>query len=65
MLGLDLTEDAGRDLGQEVDLTLRIPLHQNLNFLAGYSIFLPGRFAARTRGPEVHHSGYIQTTVQF
>ncbi|MFQ5737726.1 MAG: alginate export family protein [Acidobacteriota bacterium] len=65
LLGFDPAGEAGRDLGQEVDLTLRFPLHDKLNFLAGYSIFLPGRFTARTRGPETHHFGYIQTTVRF
>ncbi len=65
VLGFDPTGAAGRDLGQEVDLTFRIPLDSHLSFLAGYSIFLPGAFAERTRGPETHHFGYIQTTVRF
>lgn len=65
VLGFDPTGEAGRDLGQEFDLTFRIPLEKHLNFLAGYSIFLPGRFASRTRGPESHHFGYLQTTLRF
>lgn len=65
VLGFDPTGQSGRDLGQEVDLTVRLPVHKHLNFLAGYSVFLPGRFAARTRGPETHHFGYLQTIVRF
>jgi len=55
----------GRDLGHELDLTLRMPVHQRLSFLAGYSAFLPGRFARHTRGPESHHFAYFQTTLQL
>jgi len=33
--------------------------------LGGYSLFLPGRYAALTRGPELHHFGYVQTTLRF
>ncbi|MGH9789473.1 MAG: alginate export family protein [Candidatus Acidiferrales bacterium] len=65
VLGFDPTGAAGRDLGQEVDFTVRFPLQQHLNLLAGYSFFLPGRFAETMRGPETHHFGYIQTTVKF
>jgi hypothetical protein len=65
VLGFDPTGEAGRDVGQEFDLTARLPVQKHVNLLAGYSIFLPGRFAVRTRGPETHHFGYIQTTVRF
>jgi alginate export protein len=65
VLGSDPLGRFGRDLGQEVDLTLRIPVQQHLNFLAGYSAFIPGRFAIHARGPEVHHFAYIQTTIQI
>lgn len=65
VLGFDPTGRSGRDLGQELDLTFRLPVHKNLNFLAGYSVFFPGDFAARTRGPETHRFGYIQTMVRF
>lgn len=65
VLGSDPTGAAGRDLGQELDLTLRVPVHTHVSLLGGYSLFLPGRFAVVTRGPEPHHFGYIQTTVRF
>lgn len=65
VLGFDPTGQSGRDLGQEVDVTARIPVHKHLSFMAGYSFFLPGRFAIRTRGPETHHFGYLTTTVRF
>jgi len=65
VLGSDPTGAAGRDLGQEIDVTFRVPLHSHLSLLGGYSLFLPGRFAAITRGPKPHHFAYIQTTVRF
>jgi len=65
LLGFDPTGEAGRDIGQEVDFTARLPVQKHVSLLAGYSIFQPGRFAVRTRGPETHHFGYIQTTVRF
>ena len=66
VLGLDPTGAAGRDLGQEFDLTVSVPLwEQHLALQGGYSIFLPGRFAIRTRGPETHHFAYLQTTLRF
>lgn len=65
VLGSDPLGRFGRDLGHEVDFTLRLPVQQHLSFLAGYSALLPGRFAIRTRGPETHHFAYIQTTIQL
>ncbi len=65
VLGFDPSGQSGRDLGQEVDFTARIPVHKHLNLLAGYSFFLPGRFAERARGPETHDFAYIMTTVRF
>jgi hypothetical protein len=65
VLGSDPTGAAGRDLGQEVDFTVRFPVEKHVSLLAGYSFFLPGRFAETTRGPETHHFGYLQTTVKF
>ncbi len=65
VLGQDREGLSGRHVGQEVDLTARIPLHPHLSLLAGYSVFVPGRFAVRTRGPELHHFGYIQTALGF
>ncbi len=65
VLGWDPTGSSGRDIGQELDFTVRLPLMKRLGFLAGYSVFLPGAFAERTRGPQTHHFGYIQTTVRF
>lgn len=65
VLGFDPTGASGRDLGQEIDLTARVPISKHLNLLGGYSVFLPGHFAIRTRGPETHHFAYIQTTVRY
>jgi hypothetical protein len=65
VLGADPLGRFGRDLGHEVDLTLRLPVAKHLNFMAGYSAFIPGRFVIHNRGPETHQFAYIQTTVQF
>lgn len=65
VLGFDPSGRSGREIGQEADFTLRLALHEHLGILTGYSVFLPGAFARRTRGPEIHHFGYIQTTVRF
>ncbi|MBI1738849.1 MAG: alginate export family protein [Acidobacteria bacterium] len=65
VLGFDPLGRFGRDLGHEVDLTVRLPLHKHLNFLAGYSAFVPGSFVVHNRGPETQHFAYIQTTFQF
>jgi hypothetical protein len=65
VLGSDSLGRFGRDLGHEVDLTVRLPLHKQLNFLAGYCALVPGRFAIHNRGPETHHFAYVQTTFQF
>jgi len=65
VLGFDATGNSGQNLGHEVDFTARIPAHKHFMFLAGYSFFVPGRFAELRRGPETHRWGYIQTTVRF
>jgi hypothetical protein len=66
VLGFDPTGSSGRDLGQEFDLTVSVPVwEQRLTFSGGYSLFLPGRFVVRTRGGETHHFGYLQTVVRF
>lgn len=64
-LGLVRSGAVGRDLGQEVDLMARLSVNKHLQFEAGYSLFVPGTFAQATRGPELHHFGYIQTWLGF
>jgi hypothetical protein len=56
---------AGRDLGQELDLLVRVPVNKYLQFETGYAIFFPGAFARSARGPEVHQFGYLQTWIGF
>jgi hypothetical protein len=65
VLGVDPTGQSGRDVGQELDFTARLPLHPRFNLMAGYSLFRPGTFARRTRGPETQRWGFIQTTIRF
>jgi hypothetical protein len=64
-LGFDPSGSSGRELGQELDFTLRFPYKEHMNFLAGYSLFLPGRFARLTRTSDLSHFSYIQTRINF
>lgn len=65
VLGFDPTGNLGTDLGHEVDLTLAFPLYERVRMLAGYSVFLPGRFARGTQGSQASSFGYLQTLVTF
>lgn len=64
-LGFVPSGAVGRDLGQEIDLMVRVPVNKYLQFESGYTVFIPGTFARATRGPELHHFGYIQTWLGF
>ncbi|MBI4460358.1 MAG: alginate export family protein [Acidobacteria bacterium] len=65
VLGLDPTGLLGTDLGHEVDLTLTFPLYERVRVLGGYSVFIPGKFARGTQGPQASQFGYLQTLVTF
>ena len=64
-LAFDPSGGSGREIGQELDFTLRFPYKEHLNFLAGYSLFLPGRFAKLTRSSDLSQFSYIQTRINF
>jgi Alginate export len=64
-LGFSRNGNFGREIGQELDFTLRFPYKEHLNFLTGYSLFMPGRFAKLTRSSEFSHFSYIQTRINF
>ena len=65
VLGLDSTGNSGTHIGDEVDFTLSFPLHKHLKILSGYSLFVPGEFARKTRGEDKQHFVYLQTLVDF
>ena len=65
VLGYDPTGRLGTDLGHEIDLTLTFPLYERVRMLGGYSVFIPGRFARGTQGPQASQFGYLQTLVTF
>jgi hypothetical protein len=65
VLGLDPTGKSGTHVGDEVDFTLSFPLHKYLKILSGYSLFVPGEFARKTRGEDNQHFVYLQTLVDF
>ena len=65
-LGFDPNGVSSKQLGQEIDLTVRFPYREHLKFMAGYSVFLPGRFAKLTRQTsDISHFSYIQTLISF
>jgi hypothetical protein len=64
-LGFDPSGSSGRDIGQELDFTVRFPYKEHIKFMAGYSLFLPGEFAKRTRTSDLSHFSYIQTRINF
>lgn len=65
VLGFDPTGKSGTHIGDEVDFTLAFPLHKHLKILSGYSLFVPGEFARKTRGEDKQHFVYLQTLVDF
>jgi hypothetical protein len=65
VLGFDPSGQSGTHVGDELDFTFAFPLHKHLKVLSGYSLFLPGQFARRTRGESKQHFVYLQTTVDF
>ena len=65
-LGFDPNGVSSKQLGQEIDFTLRFPYKEHMKFIAGYSLFIPGRFAKLTRGTtDLSHFSYIQTLISF
>ena len=65
VLGFDPTGRLGTDLGHEIDLTLSFPMYERVRMLAGYSVFVPGKFARASQGPQASQFGYLQTLVTF
>lgn len=63
--GFDPSGSSGRDLGQELDFTVRFPYKEHMKFLGGYSLFIPGRFARLTRSSDLSHFSYIETRISF
>jgi hypothetical protein len=65
VLGFDPTGNSGRDIGQEFDITVRVPVHGRVNLMGGFSAFWPGAFARATRGGEMQKWAFLMTTVRF
>ncbi len=65
VLGFDPKGQSGTHVGDELDLTLAFPLSKYLKVLTGYSLFLPGEFARKTRGGDNQQFFYFQTQVDF
>jgi hypothetical protein len=56
----DPTGQAGRDVGNELDLLTNIHLDAHQDILAGWSKLWPGEFLERTRGPQSPELFYVQ-----
>jgi hypothetical protein len=65
VLGFDPAGASGTHVGDELDFTVAFPIQKHLKMLSGYSLFLPGEFAQKTRGPDAQHFFYLQTLVDF
>ena len=65
IFGSDPTGQSGTHVGDELDFTVAFPIQKHLKMLSGYSLFLPGEFAQKTRGPDAQHFFYLQTLVDF
>ncbi|MBI1984222.1 MAG: alginate export family protein [Acidobacteria bacterium] len=65
VLGFDPVGQSGTHVGEELDFTVAFPIQKHLKILSGYSLFVPGEFARRTRGPDNQHFFYLQTLVDF
>ncbi|MGB9894010.1 MAG: alginate export family protein, partial [Candidatus Saccharicenans sp.] len=61
----DETGMSGRNLGQELDLVVQKKLLKNLEVLAGYCFFFPGRFIELTGPAPKGHWFFLQTTLNF
>jgi hypothetical protein len=48
----DITGQAGRDLGHEINLLGQWKIHKTLGLLAGYGCFMPGKFVRNTPGSD-------------
>jgi hypothetical protein len=65
VLGFDPTGESGTQGGDELDFTLAFPLQKHFKILSGYSLFVPGEFARKTRGEDDQHFVNLQTLVDF
>jgi hypothetical protein len=65
VLGFDPTGTSGTHVGDELDFTLGFPIYKHLKILSGYSLFVPGEFAQKTRGEDKQHFVYLQTLLDF
>ena len=65
VLRRDSAGTSGRELGQEMDLTVRKKLFNRLEFLGGWCFFLPGEFIQKTGESPMAHWYFLETTFNF
>jgi hypothetical protein len=65
VLRRDATGAAGRDVGSEIDLTVRHDLKGLSSVAGGWSHFLPGTFVRRTGGAPQEDWAFLQLTIAF
>ena len=61
----DKTGSSGKELGHEVDLTLKKKFSQFLEILCGYSFFILGEFVKKTGPGPTAQWAFLQTTVFY
>ena len=61
----DTTGSSGREMGHEVDLTVRKKISGRLEILGGICFFLPGEFVKKTGGSPIARWYFLETTFYF
>jgi hypothetical protein len=61
----DTTGSSGREMGHEVDLTIRKKISGRLEILGGICFFLPGEFVKKTGGSPIARWYFLETTFYF
>jgi len=62
---MDKTGSSGRELGQELDFSVRKKVSNHLELLGGYSFFVPGEFIENTGDSPKVHWYFLETTLSF
>lgn len=61
----DTTGEAGRFVGQEIDMRVSYQLSEQLSLEIGYAHFMPGTFVEKTGNPDDSDLFYVQTVLRF
>jgi len=62
---VDHSGSSGRELGHELDFSVRKKVSNHLELLGGYSFFIPGEFIKNTGKSPKAHWYFLETTLNF